>query len=129
MSLRLELADLQIAARGEVGAAGAPVGGHLREAAQLVRAEDAAGNAQAQHEGVLRGSDVEETVELEAEEIVGRGSLVFVGVRDELVPDVERVLLVLPALFFAEVGDRSAEPGRLRLFSGLIGERRRRDRW
>src|SRR6266851_88306 len=97
----LELADLEVAASGDVGAAGAVVSGQSGEAAKLMGGEDAAGYAEAEHEGVLRGGDVEEAVELEAEEVVRGGSLVFAGVRDEFVPDVEGVLVVLPALFTA----------------------------
>ena len=67
----LELANLQVGASRDIGAARAPLRSHLRQAAHLVRGEDTAGNAQPQHEGVLRRSDIEETMELEAEKIVG----------------------------------------------------------
>ena len=109
----LEFADLQIAASGDVGAARTPVGSYLREPAQLVSGEHGARNAEAKHEGILRRGDVEKAVELEAKEIVGSGGFVFVRVREELVPDVEGVLFVFPALLFAQIGDGSAE---VRLF-------------
>lgn len=117
----LELTDLKVAAGGDVGSAGAPVGGHFGEAAKLMRGEDGAGNAEAEHEGVLRGGDVEEAVKLEAKEIVWRGGFVFVCVREKLVPDVEGVLFVFPTLLFAEIGDEGSEVGLLR-DCGLVGQ-------
>ena len=116
----LELADLEVAAGGEIGPAGAPVLGHLGETAELMGGKDAAGDAQAKHKGVLRGGDVEEAEVLDAETVVfGRG-LVLVGVLEELVPEGERVLLVLPLLFSGEVFDWGIEPER---FGGsVIGE-------
>ncbi len=118
----LELADLEVAASGDVGATGAVVSGQSGEAAKLMGGEYAAGYAEAEHEGVLRGGDVEEAVELEAEEVVRGGSLVFAGVCEEFVPDVEGVLVVLPALFAAEIGDGGSVEGLFGFLGGLIRE-------
>src|SRR5882757_5500734 len=86
-----------------------------------MRGEDASGDAEAEHEGVLCGGDVEETVILDAEAIVFSGRLVFVRILEELLPDVEWVLLALPALFLAEVFYGCVKP---EIFSRyrLIGE-------
>ncbi len=48
-------------------------------------------------------------MKFEAEEIVLRRSLVFIGMRQQFVPDVERVLFEFPSLFATEVRDRSVE--------------------
>jgi hypothetical protein len=52
---------------------------------------------------------MEQAVKLEAKEIVLRRSLVFIGVGKQLFPYVERVLLVFPPLFAAQIGNRSIE--------------------
>jgi hypothetical protein len=75
----------------------------------LVSREDGSGNAEAKHEGVLRRGYIEEAVKLETKDVVGSGGFVFVGMREEFVPDVKGVLFVLPALLFAKIGDWSAE--------------------
>ena len=106
--LRLELANLYVRARRQVGAAAAPVLRHLRQPAQLAGSQDGTGNARAQHKRVLRGRDVEESVELEAVSVFRVGRLVFVRVRQQLVPGVERVALVLPQLFAAKILNRRA---------------------
>ena len=72
-------------------------------------------DAQAHHEAVLRRGDVEEAVKLEAEGVGLVGKLVGGGVGDELLPDVEAVFLVLPALGLGEVGEGRAEN---RIFGG-----------
>jgi len=105
----LQLANLQVAARGQVDAARAPVGSHLRKATKLMCPEDAPRDAQAEHERVLSRGDVEEAMKLEAKEIVRRGSLVLVGVRNQFVPHIECMLFVLPALFLTEIGERCSE--------------------
>src|SRR5882724_4187590 len=85
-----------------------------------MRGEDASGDAEAEHEGVLCGGDVEETVILDAEAIVFSGRLVFVRILEELLPDVEWVLLAFPALFLAEVFDGSVKPEVFSVGYGLI---------
>ena len=102
----LKLANLQIGARRDVGAAGTPVFGDIGQAAQLVCSENAAGNAQPQHERVLRGRNIKKPVKLESEHVFGCGRTVFVGMCKQFVPDIERILLVLPQLFAAQVGKR-----------------------
>ncbi len=62
-------------------------------------------------------------MELEAEEIVGGGGLVFAGVGEEFVPDIEGVFFKLPTFFFTEVGDGGAEVCFVRSFVGVAGER------
>ncbi len=120
--LGLKLSDLEVAAGGEITTTGAQVPGHLGETAHLVGGELAAGDAHTQHEGVLRGGDVEEAVEFEAEEIVGRWLLVFAGVCEEFVPDVEGVFFELPAFFLAEIGDGCTEVDLVGDFVGVAGE-------
>ena len=60
---------------------------HLRKAAELMACENAAGNAEAKHEGVLRRGDVEEAKILDAEAVFLGWRLVLVGVLKELVPN------------------------------------------
>jgi hypothetical protein len=96
----------------------------LSETAEPVRSEDAAGNSKAEHEGVLRGSNVKQTEIFETETIVLGWRLILIGVLKEAVPNSERVLLEFPALLFGEIGDWSVEPKRLG-FGGPIGEARR----
>ena len=74
----------------------APVLRHFGQSAHLARSENAARRAQPQHERVLRGRDIKETVKLEAEDIAAFGKAVLIGMSEKLVPDIERVLLVLP---------------------------------
>jgi hypothetical protein len=64
-----------------------------------MRSKNAAGDAKAEHERVLCGSDVEEAEVLETEAVVFGRWLILVAVLKDLVPDGERILLVLPALF------------------------------
>ena len=66
---RHDLADLDVGAGGEIGVAGTPVGGDFRQAAELIGAERAAGDAAAEHEAFLRRGDEEQAVELVAEDI------------------------------------------------------------
>ena len=69
--LRLDLADLQIGARGDVRVAAAVALGEIGEAGELPVLEDAVRNPQPAHVGVLRRRDVEQAVIAPAE-IVGR---------------------------------------------------------
>src|SRR5215469_4775560 len=85
-----------------------------------MRGKDAAGDAKAEHEGVLSGGDVEEAMVLEAKAIVFRGRRVAIAVLEDAVPEGERIALVLPALLPAELGDGNIEPCWLGF--GLVGE-------
>jgi hypothetical protein len=85
-----------------------------------MRSENATGNAKAQHEGVLRGCDVEEAEVFEAETIVVGGRLVLVAVLKDLVPDREWILLILPAFFSGELGDGGVEPGWFCVDCGVV---------
>ena len=75
--LGLDLADLNIGARGDVRVAAAVVLGEIGDAGELRSLEDAVRDAQPAHVGVLVGRDVEQPEEPPAE-IVGRlGIFVF----------------------------------------------------
>ena len=100
---RLELANLQVGARGEIGAPGTPLGSHLRQAVHLVRSENAAGNPHPQHERILRRRDIKQAVKLETKEIVRGRSAILIGMCEQLVPNIERILLMLPQLLAAEI--------------------------
>lgn len=117
-----ELADLEVGAGGEIGATGAPALGDGGKAPHLVRGERAAGGAEAEHEGILRGADIEEAMEFEAEAPLVVGGAVFGSMGEEFIPDLERVALVLPELFAAEVADGGPEDDGLGEFSGCGGE-------
>jgi len=66
-----------------------------------VGGDDAGGEAQAAHEGILGGGDVEEAVEFEKEDVEAGGIFAFVGVGADFVPDVQAVRLAL-GLFFVD---------------------------
>ena len=94
-----DLADLQVGARGDVGIAAAQVVGDVGHAAELVRVQDAAGNAQPAHEGVLRRGDIEQAVELGQEDVGSLGETCrSAAKRGDLVEAVERMLLALGLL-------------------------------
>ena len=108
-----KLANLQIAARGDVRFTTAPIAQPCRPARASALKKNAARRAQPQHERVLRGRNVEEPVKLEAEDIATFRKAIVPRMRKQLLPDVERVFLVLDALFLAQLIDRSTE---VRLF-------------
>src|SRR5690606_24435549 len=93
---------------------------------QLRGRERAAGNAQAAHERLLRGSDVEQSVEAEAEVVGARGQLVAPREFAHVIPELEGVALVLDLLFLRQPLARG-EPGEPGLVSGGflfgVGER------
>ena len=106
--LRLKLANLHVRPRRQVHAPRAPLFRHLRQAAHLRRRQHRARNARAQHERVLRGRDVKEPMELEPVRALRVRRLVFVRMRQQVVPRVQRVALVLPKLLAAQVVERGA---------------------
>jgi hypothetical protein len=65
---------------------------------------------------------MEEPEIFEAEAVIVGGRLVLTAVLKNLVPDGERVFLMLPALFAAEIRDRGVEPYFLCGHCGLIGD-------
>ena len=68
-----------------------------------VARDDPCGQSQAKHEGVLGRRHIEQSVEFETKTVIRRGGAIFVGVGDELIPNIQRILLMLPAFFFAEL--------------------------
>ena len=120
---RTEFAELEIGAGGDVAVSAAPLR-EVGEAVELVRGDFAGRQPQAEHEAVLRRRDMEEAVEFEAEAIGLVGEFVGVGMGDEFFPDIERVLVVFPALGFAEFAERRAEDGVLGGRSGEVDRRR-----
>ena len=98
----MKLAYLQVGAGCDVGSARAPLLSHTRKTAHLLSRENSSRNAQTQHEGILGRRHVEQTVKFEAKDVIRRGRAIFVGMSDQLVPDIERILLMLPAFFLAE---------------------------
>jgi len=64
----------------------------------------ATGHAQPQHEAVLGRRDVEEAEGLETIRVLGVGCFILVGVLEQPFPGIERILVVFPALLFAQVG-------------------------
>lgn len=90
------------------------------------RCKYAARCAKTPHKGVLRGNDVEESVELEAKKIVRNRSTIPARMSNNLLPDVEAVLFVFPHLFAAELTDGCAPEQWLHLFGCNILYSRRR---
>src|SRR5438552_3223125 len=72
----LDLADLEVGPRGDMGIAAAIARGELGDTGQLPMLEDAVRDPQAAHVGVLRGRDVEQSVEAPAKIIRGLWRLV-----------------------------------------------------
>ncbi len=103
---RLDLAELEIAAGGDVGVAAAEVLGEVGEAVELVAGDAATGEAEAEHEALLGGGDVEEAVPTEAVVVLGVGVFVGGGVGEESIPAVERMLGVFPFLLLAKIVHR-----------------------
>ena len=68
-----------------------------------MRVQDAARDAQPAHEGVLRGCDVEQAVELAEEDVRSLGEAPFGGRRADLVEPIERMLLPLCLLLCGEL--------------------------
>ena len=89
----LDLADLQIGARGDVRVAAAVALGEIGDAGELRGLEDAVRHPQPAHVGVLVGRDVEQPEEAPAEIVRRLGIFVFRGVRLEPLVGVERMLV------------------------------------
>ena len=102
---RLDLAHLQIGARGDVGVAAGIALGEIGEACELPMREDAVRNAQPAHVGLLRRRAVEQAEEAPAEIVVGLRRLVVGGLRLQPLVAVERIEL---ALEFLRVGQLAA---------------------
>ena len=101
--LRLDLADLQIGARGDVRIAAAVALGEIGQARQLPVLEDAVRHAQPAHVGVLRRRDIEQPVVFPAEGVGGLREFVARGLLLEPRIGVERVLLALDLLLLVEL--------------------------
>ena len=101
---RADLADLQVGAGRHIGIAAAEGVGGIGQAAHLPGAQDAVGDAQAAHEGVLRRSDIEEALILGQEDVDALGELPRLGAAHHLVPAIQRMARALGAL----LGDQLA---------------------
>ena len=101
--VRPDLADLQVGARGDVGIAAAQVLGDRRHAAELVRVQDAARDAQPAHVGVLCRCHVEQAEELAEEDVRSLGKARLGSHRADLVEPIERMLLPLCFLLCGEL--------------------------
>src|SRR5262249_19517278 len=100
--LRLDLADLQVRPRGDVGVSAAVALGEVGDARELPVLENAVRDAQPAHVGVLRRRDIEQPVEAPADIIRRLGRLVGCGLRLEALVAVERVQLALEFLWIGE---------------------------
>ena len=94
--------------------------GDVGEAPRLMGEDDAARQAQPQHERVLVRRDVEQAVEFVAEDVETLGEPPGLGIGRDLVPDIERVLLALGDF----LGDQLAAGGYGAVL-GLIMDRHR----
>lgn len=107
---RADLADLQVGAGGNVDIA-APISfGDVGETSGLMCEDNAARQAQAQHERVLVGRDVEKAVELVPEDVEPFRKPSGRGVGGDLIPHVERVLLALGDFLGGELSAGSNGP-------------------
>ena len=113
---RADLADLQVGARRHIGIAAAEGIGGIRQATHLPGVEDAIGDAQAAHEGILRRGDVEEALILGQEDVDALGELPGLGASHHLVPAVERMTRTLGGL----LGDQLAARGNCAVLGGVL---------
>ena len=97
--VRADLADLEIGARGDVGVAAPELRGDRRDAAELMRIEDTAWNAQPAHIRVLRRGHVEQPEKLGEEDVGPLREAPPGGHGSDRVEPIERVLLPLRLLF------------------------------
>ena len=106
--------------RGDVGIAAAATLYEIGEPRELPMLEDAIGDAQAAHVGLLVRRHVEQAEEAPAEIIVRLGRLVGGGLRLELLVAVERIELALEFFRIRELA-ASLEHALLRAQSGGVG--------
>jgi hypothetical protein len=99
--LGLDLAHLQVGAGGDVGIAAGTALGEVGDAGELL--EDAVGNAQPAHVGLLGRRAVEQAEEAPAEIVVGLGRLIGRGLGLELLIAVERVQFALELLLVGKL--------------------------
>ena len=92
---RRDFPQLQIGARGDVGVTAGEIVGDRGDAAQLMRADHAAGNTQPAHERVLRRRHVKQAVELGQEDIGALGELSIRRQSRYLIETIQRMLFAL----------------------------------
>ena len=110
---RANLANLQVRACGDGGLAVAIIVRDVRQAAHLHRREFTRRDAAAEHEAVLRGRYVEHPEVAEAKRVFLVRQFPRLRVRENTVPAVQRMLLVLPTLLLGHVAERRAIDGLL----------------
>ena len=94
-ALRLDLAELEIGARRDIGIAAGPALGERGNAGHLMRLQHAVGDAQPAHERILRRRDIEEAEEFVAEDVDAFGEAARGGFGAQLVPHIERMRFAL----------------------------------
>ena len=104
--LGCNLADLEVGAGGDVAVAAAMGIGEIGDAGELPVVQDAVGDAQAAHVGILRRGDPEQAVIAPAEIVLGLRRLAGRGLGDQAVMALERILGPLPLLLVAELAAR-----------------------
>ncbi len=104
-----DLAKLQIRSRRDVGIATRVSFRKIRQASELVRLHFTAGEAEAAHIGVLRGSDVKQSAELVEQDVGPFGILAVLSIGLHLVPHRERIFLAFRLLLGAESSSFSDE--------------------
>jgi len=103
-----DLADLQIGAGRDVEVAGAETQGDVGKPCRLTGRQDAARQAQAEHERILVRRDIKEAVEFVTEDIEPLRKPARSGIGADLVPHVERALFAFRQFLghqLATVGD------------------------
>ena len=125
--LRLDLADLQVGAGGDVGVAAAVALGEIGEAGELPGVEDAVGDAQPAHIGILVRRDVEQAEEAPAEIVRRLRIFVLGGLLLQPLVAVERMLLALELFLVGELA-AGCEHAVLRLECRRVGADRLRRR-
>ena len=107
--LGADFANLQIRAGGNIRISAAEFLGQIRDAAELRRCADPAGESQAAHERILGRRDIEHPLELHQEHVRPFGESSVAGVIQHKVPRIQSVHISLRLLFGAELLARCDE--------------------
>jgi hypothetical protein len=112
--------DLQVGPGGDVHVAAAVGFRGVRDGLRLVGAQDAAGNSQAAHHGLLGRRNVPQAMGLEAEEVLAFRKLALGGEFRDAGPGIQGIRLELDFLFLGQAL-AGGEPGEL----GALARRKR----
>ena len=133
---RRYLTKLQIGTRGDVGVAASKLLRQCRHTTPLRCTEDAIGNTQPAHEGVLRRRYIEQAMELHPEHFRALGKTPLGRPALHVVPQIKRIALTLELLLRHQLAASGQHPRLCRTLQGQHfigsvddGTRRRQIAW